>query len=223
MLVASILGLTAVVVPAASARIPPVQDRPPTYEAFATSGDADTGGYTTQGGCFFASVNDQTLTNSNDQGVIGVAALTRDPAGGTNDAVVDCYLQVNFSIDWGTYQSTLGFEGLEVNVAQIGFNTQGGTLPFQLCEQVTYNFGTGPTATTCTSPIVVQTPPQAALDLLDSLLFQVIDPTVCPLFVTAGQNVWTSVLQFGWDGDVYVVSPLGLSAPVYDCPPYGNY
>lgn len=191
------------------------------------SGNADTGGYTTQGGCFFASVNDQTVTGGDDIGVIGVAALTRDPAGGTNDAFVDCYLQINFSIDWGTYQRTVGLEGLEVNVAQIAYNTQGGTLPYQLCEQVTYNFGTGPTATTCTTPIVVQTPPQVVVDLLnallDPLLQAAVDPTVCPLFVTAGQNVWTSVLHFGPDGDVYVANPLGLYAPVYDCPPYGNY
>jgi len=85
----------------------------------------------------------------------------------------------------------------------------------------------GIAVTALVTPVAVGTAPASAqsCEFLQDCLFQnVIDPTVCPVF-TEYDGSYAGVVTVGPNGDIYVIDPLDLNggAPIYDCPPYGDY
>ena len=188
---------------------------------------------TRHGGCFFNTDANQTVTQNENQGVIGVDAVMITPAN-TPDALaeIDCKIQVNTADAPGTeidVKANAG--GVVQGQQQIIFDDQGGTLPSALCENDISGDGSS-SGWVCQGSTEVQIPPQVILDLidtvfntLDGLEVQFVDPVVCPLFqqlyTLTGGNV-AGIVSIKPEGDVTINDPLGLIGPFYDCPPYGN-
>ena len=190
-----------------------------------TSANADPGD-SIHGGCSFNTDAQQQVTQGENQGVIEATALLTTSANTPDGAAeVDCKIQVNgqdapnTEIDVKTNAA-----GLAQGQKQIIFDDQNGTLPSSLCEKDTW--GDGDTSGwVCQPSTEVQVPPQAVIDLLNTLFITVIDPNLCPVLIdlhNAGVGV-PGVLTIASDGDVLVADPLGLGLnPVEDCPPYGT-
>ena len=204
---ASVLGILGAVSPAAS---------------------ANTAGDTIHGGCHFFTNEDQTVTNGENQGVIGDSSVTTDPSGAPTGATVTCYIKVNGVEAAGTRHSYSGL-GVQAGSDQITF-AAGPTDTVLECEDVTYADGTTEPED-CPAATQQQIPPQQVIDLLNSVFdtlnnfeIQNVDPVVCPVLVQLGAATGggvPGVLEIHADGDVYVADPLGLGLnPVYDCPPY---
>jgi hypothetical protein len=98
------------------------------------------------------------------------------------------------------------------------------------CQQVSFADGStwtaadGNVGVDCPAATEITIPPQAVIDLLNTLFITVIDPTICPVLVTLGQLTGggvAGVVTIGPDGDLSIADPLGLGInPIEDCPPY---
>jgi len=190
------------------------------------------GGDIIDGGCFFNTDQQATLTGGANVGVIGDKSLTQDASGLPIDATVSCQIQVNRAPAPGTTFSYSGF-GVQAGVDRASF-TAGPADSVNLCQRVVYADGTD-TGWVCpgVEHCFIEGPPwpclppavNALLDLVNGVLNDafttIIDPQVCPVLV-ANAGTYGPV-TIAPDGDVYVLDPLGLIGVAYDCPPYGNF
>ena len=198
-----------------------------------TAANADSSD-TRHGGCFFNTDANQTVTQNENQGVIGVDAEMITPANTPDaNAEIDCKIQVNGADAPGTEIDVhANAAGVVSGQQQIIFDDQAGTLPSALCENDISGDGSS-SGWVCEGSMTITIPPQVVLDLLDTIFntldgleVQFVDPTVCPLLVdihnATGGGV-QGVLYIASDGDVLVADPLNLGLnPVDDCPPYGT-
>jgi len=197
-----------------------------------TSASADSSD-TRHGGCFFNTDANQTVTQNENQGVIGVDAEMITPANTPDaNAEIDCKIQVNGADAPGTEIDVhANAAGVVSGQQQIIFDDQAGTLPSALCENDISGDGSS-SGWVCEGSMTITIPPQVVLDLLDTIFntldgleVQFVDPTVCPLFqqlyTLTGGNV-AGLVTITPEGDVTINDPLGLVGPFWDCPPYGN-
>lgn len=191
-----------------------------------TVANADQGD-TLKGGCHFDTNQQATVTNNQNQGVIGDLSVSQEASGGPSVATVKCWIDVNGVEAAGTEISATG-NGVQAAEAQITF-AAGDTDAVSLCQQVTFAdgstwVGADGTNPDCPAAISTQIPPQVVIDAINNLFVTVIDPAICPELITIGQLTGggvPGVLTIGPDGDVNVADPLDLGLnPVEDCPPY---
>jgi hypothetical protein len=197
-----------------------------------TAANADTAD-TVHGGCFFNTDSQQTVTQDQNQGVIGVDAVMTTPAGTPDTgAEIDCKIQVNLADAPGTeIDVKANPAGVISGQQQIIFDDQGGTLPSALCENDIDGNG-GSTGWVCTPSTEIQIPPQAVLDLLNTLIntavdavngvladldpvFAAINPIICPVLAQLAPGV-PGVLDIAPDGSFVLTDPLGDTL-TYDC------
>ena len=179
-----------------------------------TTAGADPGD-TVQGGCFFNTDENQTVTGGANVGVIGDASVTRHASGLPSNATVSCWIEVNGVEASGTRITESG-TGVQTGVQQIAFAATPEDAIAE-CQQVTFEDGStwagGPFGTN---------PDCSGLNAQGGLL----DPTVCPVFITVGQVTdgrIFGVIAIGADGDLSVADPIGPGyTKVYDCPPYDH-
>ena len=189
-----------------------------------TSANADPGD-SIHGGCSFNTDAQQQATQGENQGVIEVTALLTTSAN-TPDAAaeVDCKIQVN-GVDTGNeIDVKTNAAGIAQGQKQVIFDDQNGTLPSALCEKDTWG-DTDSTGWVCQPSTELQIPPQAVIDLINTIINTVngvltanVDPLICPVLKSLAGNY--GPVTVGSDGDVSVNDPLGLVGKVYDCPPY---
>lgn len=221
-LIAAAIGLAGIITPAASAGVLPGADQPTTTVIYALPTPSQTAsGYTIRGGCLFLTFEQDVSTNGTNEGVIGDASVTTNPAGAPASATVTCYIKVNGTEVAGTrstYSATTA-PGVEAGMNPISFVAQA-TDVFALCQDVTFSTGLR-MPERCVEATVQQLPPQPLLDA-KQVADQLVDPVVCPILVSlhsaTGGNVLGQVF-IEPDGDTYVPFLLGTD-PVYDCPPY---
>jgi len=188
------------------------------------------GGDIIDGGCFFNTDQQATLTGGANVGVIGDYSLTQDASGLPIDATVSCQIQVNDVPAPGTTFSYSG-PGVQAGADRVSF-TSAPEDWINLCQRVQYADGTD-TGWVCPGPehCFIEGPPcfpplvNVLLDLVSGVVndafVTVIDPQVCPVLV-ANAGTYGPV-TIASDGDVYVADPLGLVGQVYDCPPYDSF
>lgn len=181
-------------------------------------------GESIHGGCAFVTARHATVTSGRNEGVLAVAAAMLT-SGGAPDAraKIACTIQVN-----GTAVASTGFvpanaAGVVQGEQQVSFDDQDGTLPTSLCEDDVW--GDGDTSDWyCWSATEIQVPPQAVMDTLGGVEFNVIDPILCPIFsqlsgITGGGVL--GAIRVDPDGDLYLAKVLGVGYDkIYDCPPY---
>jgi hypothetical protein len=192
-----------------------------------TSASADQGD-TLTGGCGFDTNQQQTATNGANQGVIYVRAISQEASKAPSTATVSCWIDVN-GVEQGGTRLTVTGNGAIVGEQQISFASVDGDA-INECQQVTFADGStwtaadGNVGTDCPAATEVTIPPQAVIDLLNTLFTTVIDPTLCPELITLGQLTGggiAGVVTIGPDGDLSIADPLGLGInPIEDCPPY---
>jgi hypothetical protein len=171
-------------------------------------------GDTATGGCFFLTLNGGSLTSFGDQGVIGDASVTRNPAGLPTGATVTCKLEINGATAPGTTFNYTSNVGVEAGANPILINPEG--LPVALCEDVAFADGST-TGWMCQNDTTAQIPPQALIDLINGLTAGPLDTLLCPILkMLAGGYV---VLTIAPDGDIY----LGFYGKIYDCPPFSPF
>ncbi|MDQ1686591.1 MAG: hypothetical protein QOC82_3328 [Frankiaceae bacterium] len=185
-----------------------------------TSASADPGD-TITGGCHFHTDAQQQATQNQNTGVIEASAVMRTSAGLPDaGAWVHCKIQVN-GVDAPDTQldAPANAAGIVQGQKPISFDDQNGTLPSALCEKDDWG-DTDTSGWYCRASIEIQVPPQEVIDLLNNT----VDPIVCPVLKTIGQQTGgniAGVITIGPDGDVSIPDPLNLGInPVYDCPPY---
>jgi hypothetical protein len=180
-------------------------------------------GDTIHGGCFLAAAELNNLTSDSTVGVIGDISVTQDGSGAPTIGTVTCWLQINGVVVDGTH-SYSGL-GVQAGANSIAVNIAEGDA-VALCQTETYAGGTTPAH--CREVTDVQTPLQVVFDMINQLEdvtdFWNVDPLLCPIFLTLGQNIGggvPGVLEIHPDGDIIVNDPSGLVAgPLWDCPPY---
>lgn len=208
---ATALAMVTVAVPAANAG--PVYPSVVVDTARITSASSPLGD-TATGGCFFLTITAGSVTSGSSEGVIGDASVTRNAAGLPTGATVTCKIELNGSTAFGTTFNYTSNVGVEAGVNPIAINPEG--LPVALCEDVTFADGST-TGWICENDINALIPPQALIDLINSLTAGPLDSLLCPtLRSLAGNYV---VLTIAPDGDIY----LGFYGKIYDCPPYSPF
>jgi hypothetical protein len=190
--------------------------------AVSPAASANAAGDTIHGGCHFDTNEQQNVTNGQNEGVIGDASATTDPAGLPTGATVTCYIRVNGVAQDQTKFSYSG-TGVQAGANQIVF-TATDTDSVTLCEDVTYADSTTEPEV-CPAATQQQIPPQQVIDLINGIFASTIDPIVCPELKALGQLTGGGVAGVitidPATGDVSVIDPLNLGInPVYDCPPY---
>ncbi|MDQ1700518.1 MAG: hypothetical protein QOG34_2381 [Frankiaceae bacterium] len=176
-----------------------------------------------EGGCFFNSDSQATVTAGRYVGHIGDLSVTTDRSGAPTFATFSCWIIVNGVEAPGTRVSASG-TGVQAAAATVSYVAGDGDW-VEVCEQVVY--GDGTTESGCPishgdpqlpPPIVIDAL-TAALDALTDAEITYVDPVVCPVFVAAAGSY--GPVTIAPDGDVYLPDPYALGlTPVYDCPPY---
>jgi len=217
----AVVGLSAVVVPAAHAKVR--HSTTAVIVGQSPLGQSNSFGDAIHGGCSLVAAEDPTIPNQYD-GVIGTASVTTNPQLNPYPATVNCHVEVNGVVVSDPAGSFNGVGGVEIGTAQGTFRAKD-TDVVTLCEDVLYWWDWKPQPKVCTAVDWVQV--GVATDTLENLEIELVDPLVCPILVSVGQLTGggiPGVLQINPDGDVYVADPLGLGInPVYDCPPYITY
>ncbi len=148
--------------------------------------------------CGFDSNQQELATGQNYEGVI---YGYRTDAGSLR-----CYITVNGS-DVG---ADVEVNGPGANAERISF-AAADTDSVQICWE-----GSG-IPSGCADSTHTQVPPQAVIDLLDSIFAQtaLLDPLICGHLASLAGSY--GPITIGSDGDVTLPDPIGL---VWDCPPY---
>jgi hypothetical protein len=197
-------------------------------------------GNTYTGGCYFDADSQATVTQPDTfVGVLGVRAVIQSNGAPDNGSSAECSLQVN-----GNEVDHLGpIAGpVAVGAKQTTFVAHAGDVT-SLCT--TIHWSDNSSTTTCGNSIDLQIPPQAVLDLLDTIFVTIdgvlvtidnllnpvfdalnnfekdnIDPRVCP--VLAGlAGTYPGGIVISSEGDVSIPDPAGLGlTKIWDCPVY---
>ena len=198
-----VLGLSAVVAPAAHASDP---DR-------------------ILGGCFFDTYSPPDADSYT--GVIGdkSVTLTGDWPPAPIGATVSCWIDVNGVEAPGT-RHTYGDSSLSVQYGAdpVAF-TSGPEDWITLCTTVAFADGTTESGCPLLAGQLIDIERGGGLvyDLINDLFVHVLDPTACPVLAQLA-GTYPGGITIAPDGDVYVPDPLELGlSPIYDCPPYGNF
>lgn len=212
----AVLGMTAIVVPTASATTG-LQPGTTVRIGQGPLADSNSANDAIHGGCFLVSTEDPTIWGYNE-GVIGTASVTNDSSVSPTGATVTCFIKVNGAPQPG--HSFTGSNGVQVGADRTAYQaTVYDTV--ELCQDVTYNDGTS-NPQRCSEVVTEQIPPPVVYDLVESDFFPAVDPIVCPILQS--QTGEYGPITIAYDGDVYAADPLGLGInPAYDCPPYGNF
>jgi hypothetical protein len=151
-------------------------------------------GDTIAGRCFVASDSNATLTQSQNQGVIAVAAEMLTSAHNPDvNAEVDCRIQVDTVVGPEIAPGTeldvgANTAGLVEGQQQIIWDDQGGTLPSELCEDDIWGDGDR-TGWVCQPFTPLQTPPQAVDGLIGTVLDEInvlFATVICPTLKQLG-------------------------------------
>lgn len=209
LLVATCLGLAALVAPAAHA------DSTNVFH----------------GDCFYDILGQPPSTQAEPEvysGVIGDRSRTTtgDTPPMPIGATVTCWIEVNHVVAPGTthsYGDVGGVPGVQVGADPVSFTAYYDDL-VELCHTVLFADST--TQSECKGPIYIQLPPECPLfgcdffGWMSRFFVKYVDPVVCPALAAAAGS-YPGGVTVDPTGDVSVPDPLGLGLnPVYDCPPY---
>jgi hypothetical protein len=188
--------------------------------AIAGSAPAASGapGDTIGGGCGYGPLIYLAGSSSPLESVIYDESYTRNAGGTPIAATAHCWIDVNGSHrgDSDLYASGLGAQ--EGNKPYVVNATQYDVV--QVCEAVQFGTDTYWTDEGCRGVTTLQAPPQAIIDLINSIMdtinnlpTQVVDPILCPILSSLAGTY--GPITIDPTGDVYYGGKV-----IYDCPPY---
>jgi hypothetical protein len=154
-------------------------------------------GDTITGGCFADVDRHSTLTNGQNQGILGDLSATRD-VNGPVSATVTCFIEVN-GVEPPDIAVIATGDGVQANSAQISY-AAGTTDVVELCQDVQFADGFD-TGVACSPAVNVVVVPDVTVPPVNRLFTDLIDPVVCSAL---GGDL-------GVPGVIY-----------YDCPPYDD-
>lgn len=181
-----------------------------------------------KGGCSNGSGSSNAIAGQEiHEGVMVLALVATGPAGSPTTATVDipdptapisgaCEIRIN-GVSQGLIAQASG-TGVAFAVERYTY-TASDTDFVEICTHASVR---GESSVECVPAMNEPIPPQAVVDalfaignLIAPLLWDAANPVICPVLISLGPGLDSTVVRIGPDGDVYLFGAL-----LHDCPPY---